>query len=130
MRLLKLRVANASDGKRLAIGPATIRWLAIGFIFTVISIIPALAVLGLLVLIWEIILLVSTATDPMHQGFHDRWAKSVVVRPQAAGPGSGAAVACLIIALIVVIFLFVSVIGLIIVGSQVSSILSSVGESI
>ena len=80
--------------------------------------------------IWWIVLLVSTATDKMHQGLHDRWAKSVIVRPQAAGAGSGAAAACLVIALIVALFFLASLVGLIFLGSQVSNILSGAGQSI
>lgn len=129
MRLLKLRVANAADGKRLAIGPATVRWLALGYIFTVVSVIPALSGLGLLAAIWWLILLVTTATDRMHQGAHDKWAKSVIVRPQGAGAGAFVA-ACLIIVLIIGFFFVASIVGLILLGSQLSNILSAVGESI
>ena len=130
MRMLKLRVANASDGKRLAIGPATIRWLALGYIFSVAAIVPSLAVLSLLGFIWLIVLLISTATDKLHQGVHDKWAKSVVVRPQDAGAGGGLVVACLIILLLIGVFVLVSIIGLIFLGSQMSNILSAVGSSI
>lgn len=129
MRLLKLRVANAADGKRLAIGPATIRWLALGYIFTLVSVIPTLSGLGFLALIWWIVLLVTTATDKMHQGAHDKWAKSVIVRPQGAGAGAFVA-ACLIIVLIIGFFFMASIVGLILLGSQLSNILSAVGESI
>lgn len=130
MRLLKLRVANASDGKRLAIGPATVRWLALGYIFTVIAVIPALTGLSLLALIWWIVLLVTTASDGMHQGLHDKWAKSVMVRPQGAGAGSGLVAGCLIVLLIIGFFFVASIVGLILLGSQLSSILSAVGDSI
>lgn len=122
MRLFKLQVANAADGKRLEIGPAVTRWLALGYVFSIFGLIPALsAPASLVTLIWSIVLLITTGQDTMHQGLHDRWAKSVVVRPEGATAGAGAAVACLIIALIVVVFALVSIVALIYVGSQVST---------
>lgn len=132
MRILKLQVANAVDGKRLAIGPAIIRWLAIGYIFSLVSIIPIAAELsGFANFIWAIVLLVTAASHPLHQGMHDRWAGSVVVRPAEAGAGSSAWVAaCLIMVGIIVLFLLFAVIGLIFLGSQMSNILSAVGQSI
>jgi len=132
MRLLKLQVANAVDGKRLEIGPAVIRWLAIGFIFSIIGFIPAAAgwATGLNVL-WAIVLLITTATGSMHQGLHDRWAHSVVVRPADAGSGgSGLAVACLLIVGIILLFSLFGIVGLIFLGGQISTILSSAGSSI
>ena len=75
--------------------------------------------------------LITTATGAMHQGLHDRWAHSVVVRPAAAGAGgSGLVAACLIILAIVALFFLFSIIGLIFLGSQLSNILSAVGTSI
>ena len=132
MRILKLQVANAIDGKRLAIGPAIIRWLAIGYIFALFSIIPVVSELsGFANFIWAIVLLVTAASHPMHQGLHDRWAGSVVVRPAETGAGSsGWMAACLIIVGIIVLFLLFAVIGLIFLGSNLSSILSAVGTSV
>ena len=130
MRVLKLRVANASDGKRLAIGPASVRWLALGYVFTIVSVIPALASVGFVALIWSIVLLVTTATDKMHQGLHDRFAKSVIVRPETAGAGSGLVAACLIILVILGLLFLVAIVGLIVLGSQMSEILVEMGESV
>lgn len=131
MRLFKLQVANASDGKRLEIGPAVTRWLALGYAFSLVGLIPVLSGLAsLATLIWSIVLLITTNQDKMHQGLHDRWGKSVVVRPEGAAAGRGAAVACLIIALILVLFVLASIVGLIFLGGQMSTILSAVGDSI
>lgn len=127
MRIFKLQVANATDGKRLAIGPAVIRWLALGYFLDALVIVP---VAGLVNLVWNIVLLITTSSDPMHQGLHDRWAKSVVVRPESAGAGSGVAAACLVIILIIALISLTSIVALILLGSQVSDILSAVGESI
>ena len=131
MRVFKLQVANAADGKRLEIGPAVTRWLALGYAISLVGVIPVLASLtGFATLIWLIVLLITTSQDTMHQGLHDRWAKSVVVRPESAGAGSGALAACLIVGLVVIGIMFVSIVALIFLGSQISTILSNVGESV
>ena len=42
---------------------------------------PAIgAILGLLAFLWAIYLLYSTATSPTKQGFHDKFANTVVVK--------------------------------------------------
>ncbi len=131
MRAFKLQVANADDGKRLQIGQATKRWLALGYVFSLIGLIPILAAFSSVVAtIWSIVLLITTAQHTMHQGLHDRWARTVVVRPEGAGAGGGWAVTCLIIVLVLVLVAFISIVALILLGSQVSEILSAVGESI
>ena len=131
MRLFKLQVANAADGKRLEIGPAVTRWLALGYAFSLLGLIPVLSGLAsLLTIIWSIVLLITTSQDTMHQGLHDRWAKSVVVRPEGAGAGGGAVIGCLIAVLIVGLLFLLPIIALIFLGGQVSTILSAVGDSI
>jgi uncharacterized RDD family membrane protein YckC len=121
MRAFKLQVANAADGKRLEIGPAVKRWLALGYVFSLIGVVPALSPLASLVtLVWIIALLITTSQDRMHQGLHDRWAESVVVRPEGAGAGGGAVVACLVIALLFMFLALVAIIGLIFLGTQIS----------
>ena len=131
MRLFKLQVANAADGKRLSIEAASIRWLALGYAIALISLIPILsAASSLATVIWSIVLLITTSQHAMHQGLHDRWAKSVVVRPEAAGAGGGAGAACLVILLVIGVFGLISLVGLFLLGSQLSEILSAVGESI
>ena len=37
--------------------------------------------------VWLLVLLITTATNPLHQGLHDRWARSVVVQPAPGGSG-------------------------------------------
>ena len=92
---------------------------------------PAAAALaGFINFLWAILLWITTAMNPMHQGLHDRWGHSVVVRPAEAGGGSGLMAACLIIVGIIVLFGLFGIVGLIFLGSQVSKILSSVGSSI
>lgn len=130
MRLFKLQVANAADGKRLEIGPAVTRWLALGYAISIVGIIPILgAYASLATIIWSIVLLITTSQDKMHQGLHDRWAKTVVVRPEGAGSGGGV-IGCLVALLVILFLLLVPIVALILLGSQVSEILSAVGESI
>jgi hypothetical protein len=66
--------------------------------------------------------------SPTKQGLHDRFANTAVVRPATAG--SGAAMACLVIAIVIALAALAAIIGLIFLGGQVSSILSAVGESV
>ena len=78
MRAFKLQVANAADGKRLDDRPApSSRWLALGYAIALVGIIPVLAGLSsVATFVWEVVLLITTSQDTMHQGLHDRWAKS------------------------------------------------------
>ncbi len=83
---------------------------------------------GLLFVLWNIVLLITTATSPTKQGLHDRLANSAVVRP--ANAGNGLAYGCLAIVVALLVIAIVAIVGLIFLGGQVSSILSEVGESI
>ena len=85
-------------------------------------------IVGLVQLAWTLVLLVTTASSPTKQGLHDKFAGSAVVRPATAG--NGLAITCLIVALIVPILAIFSLVSLILLGTQVSSILSAVGDSI
>jgi uncharacterized RDD family membrane protein YckC len=127
MRIFKLQIANASDGKRLAFGPAVIRWLALGYFLDALFFVPFASLINL---VWNIVLLITTNNDSMHQGLHDRWAKSVVVRPEGAGAGGGIVIACLVVLGIFVAIIVFSFVALILLGSQVSKILSTVGASV
>lgn len=116
MRAFKLQVANAADGKRLDIGSATIRWLALGYGFSLFAVIPLLSGLaGLAAFIWSIVLLATTSNNPMHQGLHDNWAGSVVVRLQGAGSGGGRGLTtCLILTLILGVLFAILMIGILV----------------
>ncbi len=72
----------------------TIRWLTL-FGLGILSVVPLLAGLGgLAAFIWDIVLLVTTASSATKQGIQDRWAGSAVV---ATGPqNTGLAWGCLI----------------------------------
>ncbi len=93
-RVFKMQVGNAFDGAALTARQITIRWLTL-FGLGILSVVPFLGGLGgLATIIWDIVLLVTTASSPTKQGMQDRWAGSAVV---ATGPqNTGLAWGCLI----------------------------------
>ena len=86
-RILGLMTVNAADGAALTWNQATLRW---AFLFGP-SILNSLFQLGgglssivnLIVLVYYIYLLYTTATDPRKQGFHDKQATSLVIAKTA-----------------------------------------------
>jgi len=127
MRLIGIRVLQASDGGPLPLEAAVVRWLALVGIVQLLSILPfAAGVLGLVAFAWVIVLLVTTATDRLRQGMHDRWAGSVVVQPAPGGSGA-AVIGCLVM---VALTLFVPFLLVLLVSDSLREILSRVGQSI
>ncbi len=122
MRLFSLQVGNQADGEKLRLDQAVKRWVAFG---TWLGIIP---VVGLFQLVWELVLLATTVTSPTKQGLHDRFAGSAVVRPASAG--NGLAITCLVLAFVLPFIALFAFVALIFLGGQVSTILSTVGESV
>jgi uncharacterized RDD family membrane protein YckC len=128
-RLLKIQVGNAFDGRALSLDQAIRRWLGLGEPISLLGLLPGLVgVVGFLWLLWALVLLLTTATSPTKQGLHDRLANSAVVRPTDAG--NSLAMTCAVIAIILAALALLSIVALIFLGSQVSSILSEVGESV
>ncbi len=128
-RAMNIQVGNAFDGRPLSLEQAIRRWLGLGSWIALLGILPSLvSASGLMQLLWTIILLISTATSPTKQGLHDRFANTALVRP--VGQGSGAATACLVIVAVLVLLSVISIIALLFLGGQVSTILSAVGDSI
>src|SRR4029078_10799022 len=84
------QVGNAFDGRPLTMDQAIRRWLGLGDVITLLGVLPAAAGLGrLLLFVWAIVLLITTATSPTKQGLHDKLANSAVVRPVSGGDGWG-----------------------------------------
>ena len=87
-RILGLMTVNAADGAALTWNQATMRW---AFLFGP-SILNSLFQLGgglssivnLIVLVYYIYLLYTTATDARKQGFHDKQANTLVIAKTAA----------------------------------------------
>ena len=129
MRLFNLQVGNAGDGRTLSMNQAVIRWVALGLPLQALSLLPPPASsLGAIAALWYLILLVSTLLSPTRQGLHDRAAGSAIVQPVGR---DGPIVPCLVAAVLLIVILpLFSIVALIFLGGQVSTILSSVGTSI
>ncbi len=118
MRLLKLQIGNAADGRTLTGAVAFRRWLAMGSwvgVFAVAPFVGALASLALLA--WQIVLLISTASSPTRQGLHDRAAGSAIVQP-ASGSGNALVIGCVVIIAILFATALVSILVLMLLGGQ------------
>ena len=128
-RLLSIQVGNAFDGRSLTMEQAVRRWLGLGEVVSLLGVVPGLAGAGsLLLFVWWIVLFVTTATSPTKQGLHDKLANTAVVRPTSAG--NGWIMGCFVILLILALLALFSIVSLIFLGGQVSTILSAVGESV
>jgi uncharacterized RDD family membrane protein YckC len=128
MRMLRLRILGATTATTLSPNDAVLRWLALSGAVAILTLVPGLSgYIGLVSLIWLVVLLATTAMHPLHQGLHDRWARSVVVTPGPGGSGLAFAT-CLI--MVVFVFIVLPFIALFMVGDQVSQILSQIGNSI
>jgi uncharacterized RDD family membrane protein YckC len=90
MKVLGMQVGNAGDGKTLTMEQAVRRWIALGAPFSVAQAFnpaPAIgALIGLAAFAWFIFLLYTTYSSPTKQGFHDKFANTMVVKAaRAAG---------------------------------------------
>ena len=130
MRVLKLQIGNAADGRTLRPEQAVRRWVALGFPLTLLGLVPVLAGAASGVYsLWLIVLTISMATSPTKQGIHDRFARSAVVQP--AGASNAVVVGCLVlVGILVVLPLLVLVVALVFLGGQLSTLLSEIGSSI
>ena len=84
MRVLGMQVGNAFDGKTLTNNQAIRRWMALWGPSTLsgaLGSVPGIGnIISLAVLVYLIYLLYTTAKSPTKQGFHDKYANSVVVK--------------------------------------------------
>ncbi len=128
MRILRLRILDSVTAGTLPLNDALLRWIALSGAVGILGLVPGLrAYLGLIGAIWVLILLITTATNPLRQGLHDRWARSVVVQP--APGGSGLAVAtCLV--LLVVFGVLLPIAGIAVYGDRIRDILIEIGNSV
>ena len=130
MRLLNLQVGNALDGRTLDMNQAVRRWVALGSWISAFGYNATTSALaGTLLLVWSIVLLISTVSSPTKQGLHDQFASSAVVAP-AGGSSNGLVMACLFIIVALVVIALLAIVALIFLGGQINSILSAAGESI
>ena len=85
-RLAGLRVVDATSLEPIDLGRAVIRSLALGSALNLLSFAaPVGQIIGAILIIWPFILFASTIYDARHQGLHDRWARTLVIRPADAG---------------------------------------------
>ena len=87
MRVAGLQVIAAGGGT-LPIGRALGRWVLLGYPVGLLSALPELTTaVSALSFVWVLALLITTATNALGQGLHDRLADSLVVRAAATeGP--------------------------------------------
>jgi len=127
MRLLGLRLLGAVDAKTIPLNAAVIRWLAVSGVVSLVTIAGVGgSLVSLVALAWVFILLLTTATNPLRQGLHDRWAGSVIVQPAPGGSGA-AVVGCLVLVFLAFALPFVI---LVLANDRIREILSQVGSSI
>ncbi len=128
MRLLRLRVLDAGTAGTLPLNDALLRWIGLTGAIGILGLVPGLeAYIGFIGVIWIVILLVTTSTDRLRQGLHDKWARSVVVQPAPGGTGLAVAT-CLV--LVVLIGLVLPIAGLALYGDQLRDILIEIGNSV
>ena len=84
-RLAAIRVVDAVTLGPIGTGRAFIRSLALGAALNLLSVAAPLGqILGAFLIIWPFVLFASAIYDAKHQGFHDRWTRTLVVRPAEA----------------------------------------------
>lgn len=94
-RLLRMEIGAEADGATITYRQGVIRWLLVGLplcleaalVPVVSGSVDALLILSLIV--WYVVLLVSTARNPAKQGLHDRLAHTVVTKAARAVPWAG-----------------------------------------
>ena len=129
MRLLKLQIGTAFDGRTLTVDQAFRRWVAMGYPLYLLWLVRPIAGWAVLATIaWWIALIVTTGASQTKQGLHDRVATSAVVEPAGAGSGAIAGVVVILV-LVALVLPILSIIALLFLGGQVSQILSTVGSS-
>ena len=85
MRLLGMQIGHEADGRTIDNNQAMIRIVAMfgpGFVAGVVSAfaLSLAGVVQLVAFIWFLALLYTTAKSPTHQGLHDQYAHTMVVK--------------------------------------------------
>jgi uncharacterized RDD family membrane protein YckC len=100
-RVFGIQVGNAFDGRPLTSAQGVRRWVGLGTLLGLPFLLPFMLVgiaTGVVSLLWNLLLLITTIASPTKQGLHNRFAGSALVRP--AGAGNRWAAGCLAIFLI------------------------------
>ena len=77
--------------------------------------------------VWLLVLLITTSSDRLRQGLHDKWARSVIVQPAPGGSGLAFAT-CLV--LILIFGLVLPIAGIALFGDQLRDVLTEIGNSV
>lgn len=84
MKALGMQVGNAGDGKTLTTDQAVRRWIALGAPISIVSALNPLPGIGILLVLvgigYFVYLLWTTYSSPTKQGFHDKFANTMVVK--------------------------------------------------
>lgn len=85
MQLLGLQIGSEADGSTITTNQALVRWLVIGLPSLLASAASYWSdtlgvLLSLVGFVWVIVLLVSIAQSPTKQGYHDRYAHTIMVK--------------------------------------------------
>jgi uncharacterized RDD family membrane protein YckC len=84
-RLASLRVVDVATLQPIDPGRAVIRSLLLGSALNLLSFAAPIArLIGALLIIWPFVLFATTVYGPRRQGLHDRWTRTLVVRPAEA----------------------------------------------
>jgi uncharacterized RDD family membrane protein YckC len=128
MRLLQLRILDAATAGTVPLNDALLRWIALTGAVAILGLVPGIdSSVALIGAVWTLVLLITTGSDRLRQGLHDKWARTVVVQPAPGGSGLAFAT-CLVL---VVLFGFVlPVAGLLLYGDQLRDILVQIGNSV
>lgn len=131
MRACSVQIGNAFDGVALTSRQAVLRWAALGYPLGLLSALASTAGIGgLLLVLLDIALFLTTLGSTTRQGWHDQLANSAVIRrPGSSGSNSGA-IAIVIVVVVIGGIGLLAFVSLILLGSQISDILSQVGSSI
>jgi uncharacterized RDD family membrane protein YckC len=128
MRLLRLRVLDATTAGSLPFNDALLRWLGLTGAIGILGLVPGIdTYIVPLGAVWLVVLLITTGTDRLRQGLHDKWARSVVVQPAPGGSGLAFAT-CLV--LILVFGILLPIAGIALYGDRLRDILIEIGNSV
>jgi uncharacterized RDD family membrane protein YckC len=89
MRALSLQIGNVQTGATLTPDQAAIRVAALGIVMWPLIAVPVIGVVGgFALIVWPLVLLVSTALNDRRRGIHDRIAGTAMVQPGVVKPSS------------------------------------------
>ena len=86
MKILGLQIGNETDGRSITLKQALVRWLVIGLPLILSNFVVYLsavflgALLGLFGIVWLLVLLWSIAKSATKQGYHDKYAHTIMVK--------------------------------------------------